>query len=71
MCNNNTVKSTDLNMNPVLHSDKNRSVFSLDIIEKEAVRKAMEKAGGNISDAAKLLQISRTTLYSKIKKHDL
>jgi len=43
----------------------------LDSVEKEAVKAALERTQRNISEAAKLLQISRTTLYSKIKKHDL
>jgi len=71
MCNDQTIRPADLNLNPNSRIDTHETIYSLDIIEKEAVKKALEKAGGNISDAAKLLAISRTTLYSKIKKHDL
>lgn len=35
------------------------------------VREAMERAGGNISAAAKMLGISRPTLYAKLKKYRL
>jgi DNA-binding NtrC family response regulator len=70
MCDNNTIKSADINLN-YSHKSKDEALIPLDAIEKEAVRKALERANGNISGAAKLLDISRTTLYSKIKKHDL
>lgn len=71
MCNDQTVKPSDLNLNPNPPSDVSELTYSLEIIEREALKNALRKAGGNISDAAKLLEISRTTLYSKIKKHDL
>ena len=70
MCDNNTVKPADINLN-YFHKSNDETLVPLDAIEKEAVRKALERANGNISGAAKLLDISRTTLYSKIKKHDL
>jgi transcriptional regulator of acetoin/glycerol metabolism len=40
-------------------------------IEKKALQKAMNLTEGNLSKAARLLNISRTTLYSKLQKHDL
>jgi len=40
-------------------------------IEKAAIRLALDKARGNISKAALSLDISRSTLYSKIEKHGL
>ena len=39
--------------------------------EERLVREAMERAGGNISAAAKLLGVSRPTLYAKLKKYGL
>ena len=39
--------------------------------EERMVREAMELAGGNISAAAKMLGVSRPTLYSKLKKYGL
>ena len=39
--------------------------------EESKVREAMERAGGNISAAAKLLGVSRPTLYAKLKKYDI
>lgn len=39
--------------------------------EEHLVRKAMERSGGNISAAAKMLGVSRPTLYTKLKKYGL
>ena len=39
--------------------------------EEHLVRKAMERSGGNISAAAKMLGVSRPTLYAKLKKYGL
>ncbi|MBU4267883.1 MAG: helix-turn-helix domain-containing protein, partial [Acidobacteria bacterium] len=40
-------------------------------IEKEVIRKALTKTGGNKSRAAKLLKIERVTLYAKIKEFQI
>ena len=39
--------------------------------EERLVREAMERTGGNISAAAKILGVSRPTLYAKLKKYGL
>ena len=40
--------------------------------EKERlIREAMDRTGGNISSAAKMLGVSRPTLYAKMKKYGL
>ena len=52
-----------------------RSVGSTTRLEKEteekAIRAAMDRFGGNLSMVAKLLNISRPTLYAKLKKYDI
>jgi len=40
-------------------------------IEEESIKRALAKAGGNKTKAAKMLKITRTTLYSKIKEFRL
>ena len=52
-------------------TDKLSDSLKLSDIEKQAIISALEKSGGNIVKAAKLLNISRTTLYSKIEKYNL
>ena len=44
---------------------------SLDEIEKAAVISALEQAGGNKSEAARLLGITRRTLYNKLEKYKI
>ncbi|MCF8036082.1 MAG: sigma-54 dependent transcriptional regulator [Desulfobacteraceae bacterium] len=44
---------------------------SLDEIEKSAIVRSLEKAGGNKSEAARLLGITRRTLYNKLEKYGL
>jgi two-component system NtrC family response regulator len=39
--------------------------------EQESVRKALLLTGNNISQAAKLLDVSRPTLHDMIKKHGI
>ncbi len=41
---------------------------TLEEIEREAIRRTLEQTGGNMYRTAKLLDISRSTLYSKVKK---
>ncbi len=40
-------------------------------MEINLIRQALETAGGNVSQAARLLKMNRTTLVEKIKKHGL
>ena len=46
-------------------------VFTLEEAERQAVEAAMKKYGGNLSLVAKALDISRPTLYNKLKKYGL
>ena len=39
--------------------------------EREAVQRALAQSGGNVTQAAKLLDISRPTLYDLMRYHDL
>jgi len=70
ICDGHIIKPEDINQN-FSSKGKNDSFLTLEAIEKAAIEKALERTNGNISGAAKILDISRTTLYSKIKKHDL
>jgi transcriptional regulator of acetoin/glycerol metabolism len=40
---------------------------SLQDMEIDAIRRAVEQAGGNISEASKRLNISRNTIYRKLR----
>ncbi len=45
--------------------------MSLDEVEALLVRKALERANGNVSHAAKALGLSRAALYRRIERHHL
>ncbi|NNF06524.1 MAG: sigma-54-dependent Fis family transcriptional regulator [Candidatus Eisenbacteria bacterium] len=45
--------------------------LNLEELEKELIIKALEKSGGNKTQAAKLLGLTRRTLYSRLERHGL
>jgi DNA-binding NtrC family response regulator len=45
--------------------------LSLVALEKELIQQALEVAGGNKSQAARLLGLTRRTLYSRLERHGL
>jgi two-component system NtrC family response regulator len=45
--------------------------LSLEALERELILQALERAGGNKSAAARLLGLTRRTLYSRMEKHGL
>lgn len=51
--------------------DKETPLPTLDEMECDMVKKALMQSGGNLSQAAALLGITRQTLYNKMKRHDL
>lgn len=51
--------------------DEKKNLYSLDIIERDTIKAALDKTRGNKRKAAKLLNISERTLYRKIKQYDL
>ncbi|HSF16875.1 MAG TPA: sigma-54 dependent transcriptional regulator [Vicinamibacteria bacterium] len=53
--------------------ERSRRLETLDLTELErlAIEQAMEEANGNLSQVVRLLGIGRTTLYRKLKAHNL
>jgi len=45
--------------------------LSLETLERELILQSLERAGGNKSQAARLLGLTRRTLYSRMEKHGL
>lgn len=43
----------------------------LEVIEKRAIERALHISGGNITTTANLLQVTRNTIYNKMKKYNL
>ena len=48
--------------------DMQSEVVSLDEVEKEHIRRTIDRCHGNLSQAAELLGITRQTLYNKMKR---
>ncbi len=57
--------------NIVKGEEPKKNLFSLDIIERDTIKAALDKTRGNKRKASKLLNISERTLYRKIKQYDL
>ena len=65
----NTLTDSDIQLENSSDSDDN--LTGLDAAEEKLVRSAVERCNGNISAAAKMLGISRPTMYAKMKKYGL
>ncbi len=68
-----TPEDLNLGIHQITSSNSNIQVDSLNIeeIEKDAIKRAIDKHKGNLSLAAKELGIGRATLYRKIEKYAL
>lgn len=69
------VSAADLDLGKPSDNDDEVDMINLkavrDIADSRAIRRAIARTEGNISNAAKLLGISRPTLYDLIKQHGL
>ena len=70
---NESLTSADLEIVPAraAGSIKVSSTDTLEETEEKAIRAAMARFGGNLSMVAKSLEISRPTLYAKLKKYGI
>ena len=69
-----TLGIDDLQLSPISPkggADAFSGTDSLEETEEKAIRAAMAKFGGNLSMVAKSLEISRPTLYAKLKKYNI
>ncbi|MCC7429929.1 sigma 54-interacting transcriptional regulator, partial [bacterium] len=73
MCNNETIEESDLpELNPSLQQKKSGfSTYNLNEIEKQIISEVLKKCNWEFKKTAQTLGISRTTLYSKVEKHNL
>ena len=56
---------------PTDPEDPARPVLSMQEAEQQALVHALDSSGGNITKAAQVLNVNRTTLYRKLKKYGL
>lgn len=55
----------------IFTQNKEQEVLNLEILEHEAILKAIEASGDNLSQTAKILGIGRSTLYRKLEKYGI
>lgn len=67
------LEAADLQISPVTVTEISTGAGedTLEMAEEKAIRAAMTRFGGNLSMVAKSLDISRPTLYSKLKKYNI
>lgn len=65
-----TIDSFGLDASPKAETEINAG-DTMENMEEKAIRAAMARFGGNISMVAKSLEISRPTLYAKLKKYGI
>jgi len=69
-----TVSAADLDLGPAAAPDESRAInlrAARESADRRAIRQAMARTDNNISGAAKLLGVSRPTLYDLIKQYQL
>ena len=72
LCESSTIKPEDLYLSAGISTHKTGKInHKLSNMEKNTIARVIEECRGNYSLAAKMLGISRTTLYAKIKKYGL
>ena len=68
---NELLTAADLEIVPARPSVEVSGTDTLEETEEKAIRAAMARFGGNLSMVAKSLEISRPTLYAKLKKYNI
>ena len=69
-----TISAADLDLGPRQPTEESRAInlrAAREVADRRAIRQAMARTDNNISSAAKLLGISRPTLYDLIKQYQL
>jgi DNA-binding NtrC family response regulator len=66
----NVLRGDDLNLRSAQTTGGNLSCTTLEEMERQMIRQALEKNDGNFTAAAEQLGVTRQTLYNKMKKGD-
>jgi DNA-binding NtrC family response regulator len=66
-----TVRTVDLNLRPPGDGPGRLEDLSLEEVERVLIQKALARAAGNVSTAAKALGLSRSALYRRLERHGL
>lgn len=64
-----TLAADDFNFPYSLPMNEENEELSIEEQEQKTIAKAIQMSGGNLSKAARLLKIGRTTLYRKLNQY--
>jgi DNA-binding NtrC family response regulator len=65
------VKAADLGLRPAADGRASLEEMSLEEVEAFLIKKALQRYGGNVSQAATALGLSRSALYRRLQRHGL
>ena len=65
------IQNSDLGLSQVRSSPQSLDELSLEAVESILIRKALGRAGGNVSHAAEALGLSRGALYRRMEKYGI
>jgi DNA-binding NtrC family response regulator len=65
------IRARDLGLAGAADGSRSLESMSLEDVERVLIDKALARANGNVSDAAKALGLSRSALYRRLKRHGL
>jgi DNA-binding NtrC family response regulator len=65
------IRARDLGLTGSADGSRTLDGMSLEEVERVLINKALARASGNVSDAAKALGLSRSALYRRLKRHGL
>jgi transcriptional regulator of acetoin/glycerol metabolism len=71
MADGDAVRASDLGMDKGRTGAPSFDEMTLDDAERELIRRALGRCGGNVTEAAKLLGVSRSALYRRMQRHGL
>jgi DNA-binding NtrC family response regulator len=71
MADGDAVRASDLGMDRGRTGAPSFDEMTLDDAERELIRRALSRCGGNVTEAAKLLGVSRSALYRRMQRHGL
>jgi transcriptional regulator with PAS, ATPase and Fis domain len=71
LCENNTITSTDLDLEVITLFEENTEEIQLSDMEKNTIEKVLAKNEFNISKSAEELGLSRASLYRRMEKYGI
>ena len=66
-----TIQSIELLLNTPIQTKKEHHPKTMDDMEKQFIQESLSDHGGNVSNTARTLGMTRTALYRRMKKHGL